>query len=265
MNQLTTAVVKVAKEAGFFLKEQRKFFRPEEVVEKENYDYVSYVDKEAEMLIVRRLAELLPAAGFITEEGQGEFHNEEYCWVIDPLDGTTNYIHDYAPYCVSIALQRGKETQIGVVYEVCRDECFWAWKAGGAYLNGRKIETSPTEEISKAFIGLGLPYNSVKYAPVLNKLIPQFYGHTMGIRISGSAAVNLCYVAAGRYDFWFEAFIKLWDFAAGALIVSEAKGVVSGLDGRPDFSASHHVLASSNPVLHKQVLNLLADCIENVL
>jgi myo-inositol-1(or 4)-monophosphatase len=258
LEQLTTNVIAIAKEAGAFLSEQRNSFRPEEVIEKRSHDYVSYVDKETEILIIKRLSELLPEAGFITEEGQGEYRHEDYCWIIDPLDGTTNYIHDYAPYCVSIALRKGGEFLIGVVYEVCRDECFWAWKDGGAYLNGKKISSSHTTEIEKSFVGIGLPYSYQKYQSVVDKLIPQLYSGTIGLRISGSAAANLCYVAAGRYDLWFEAYIKLWDFAAGALIVKEAGGVVSGFDGNPDFAASHHVLASATPDLHRNALNLLS-------
>jgi myo-inositol-1(or 4)-monophosphatase len=259
LEQMTAAVVAIAKEAGSFLREQRKIFRSEEVVEKGSHDYVSYVDKETEIQIISRLAELLPQAGFITEEGQGEYHRETYCWIIDPLDGTTNYIHDYAPYCVSIALREGSELVLGVVYEVCRDECFYAWKDGGAYLNGQKIVTSGVTEIEKSFVGLGLPYCYQKYMPVIQTLVPQLYAGTNGVRISGSAAANLCYIAAGRYDFWFEAYIKLWDFAAGALLVKEAGGVVTGFNGNPDFSASHHVIASANPILHTKVLNLLGN------
>jgi myo-inositol-1(or 4)-monophosphatase len=264
LDQLTGQVVKIAGEAGFFLREQRKCFRSESVIEKRHYDYVSYVDKETERLIIRLLRGLLPDAGFITEEGQGVYRGETYCWIIDPLDGTTNYIHDYAPYCVSIALQKGKELLLGVVYEVCRDEYFRAWKSGGAYLNEDRIYSSQTKEINKAFVGLGLPYSYEKYRPFLNKFFPCLYGSTSGIRICGSAAVNLCYVAAGRFDFWLEAFIKPWDFAAGALIVSEANGIVSGLDGHANFMEGHHILASSNQILHENILNLLANFTEDI-
>jgi myo-inositol-1(or 4)-monophosphatase len=264
LEQLTAQVVKIAGEAGLFLREQRKCFRPERVIEKGRYDYVSYVDKETEKLIIKLLSGLLPQAGFITEEGQGAYNGESYCWIIDPLDGTTNYIHDSAPYCVSIALQKENELLLGVVYEVCRDEYFRAWKGGGAYLNEKRIYSSQTKEINKAFIGMGLPYDYEKYLPFLNKLFPCLYGSTAGIRISGSAAVNLCYVAAGRFDFWMEACIKQWDFAAGALIVTEANGIVSGLDGRTDFLNGHHILASSNRILHENTLNLLTNFIGNI-
>ncbi len=128
------------------MKEERKNFRRERVVEKHAHDYVSYVDKESEVRVVKALTTLLPEAGFITEEGSATYQDEPYCWVIDPLDGTTNYIHDEAPYCVSIALRSRTELLLGVVYEVCRDECFYAWKGGKAFMNGEEIHVSNVED-----------------------------------------------------------------------------------------------------------------------
>lgn len=263
--QLTEKIIPIAEEAGRFLHEQRKSFRPEDVIEKGKYDYVSHIDKDTEIMLIKRLSALLPEAGFITEEGQASYNNEEYCWIIDPLDGTTNYIHDFAPYCVSIALRKGNSILIGVVYEVCRNECFYAWKDGGAYLNDKLIRTSPTTETGKSLIGIGLPYNSGKYRSLADDIIPRFYGASAGIRVSGSAAANLCYVAAGRYDFWFEAYIQPWDFAAGALIVSEAGGMISGFDNHPDVMQSHHIVASSNEILHKKVLDILSGYIHDIM
>ena len=257
--QLTKEVIEIAKNAGEFLKKERLDFRSEDVIEKHKFDFVSYIDKNTEIMLVKQLSELLPAAGFITEEGQAEYNDEEYCWIIDPLDGTTNYIRDFAPYCVSIALRKGNDLLIGVIYEVCRDECFYAWKGGGAYLNGKQLYTLSNEDIEKAFIGMGLPYNYEKYMPVAENIIPRFYGSCTGLRLIGSAAANLCYVAAGRYDLWFEAYIKPWDFAAGALIVLEAGGVISGFDNNPDVLSSHHIIASSNQTIHQKALDFLLE------
>ncbi|MDR1381115.1 MAG: inositol monophosphatase [Tannerella sp.] len=256
--QLTQKIILIAQEAGSFISEQRKSFRPEDVVEKGRYDYVSHIDKDTELFLIERLSALLPEAGFISEEGQAGYRGEEYCWIVDPLDGTTNYIHDFAPYCVSIALRKGDTVLIGVVYEICRRECFYAWKGGGAYLNGTPIHTSRTTETEKSFIGIGLPYNYAKYRALADDIIPGFYGSCMGIRLTGSAAANLCYVAAGRYDFWFEAHIYLWDFAAGARIVQEAGGTVTGFDSNPDYALSHHIIASSNGVLHQKALEFIS-------
>ena len=149
LQQLTTEVCRIATEAGNFLRKERRSFSRERVVEKHAHDYVSYVDKESERLLVAQLSALLPEAGFIAEEGSAVYKNEPYCWVIDPLDGTTNYIHDNAPYCVSIALRSCTELLLGVVYEVCRDECFYAWKGGKAWMNGDELHVSKIENIEE--------------------------------------------------------------------------------------------------------------------
>ena len=145
-------------ETGGFLREECRNFRRDRVEKKGAHDYVSYVDKESERRLVARLHELLPQAGFITEEGSASYASEQYCWVVDPLDGTTNFIHGNAPYCVSIGLRDDKELLLGVVYEVCRDECFWAWKGSPARLNGMEIRVSPVATLDDAFIQLGFPY-----------------------------------------------------------------------------------------------------------
>ena len=129
---LTEQVCRIAMDAGNFLREERKTFCSESVEKKHAHDYVSYVDKESEKQIVAALSLLLPEAGFITEEGSAVYQDEPYCWVVDPLDGTTNYIHDNAPYCVCIALRSREELLLGVVYDPCRDECFYGWQDGGA-------------------------------------------------------------------------------------------------------------------------------------
>lgn len=134
LERLTEEVKKLAVETGKFLRDERVAFNQDKVEQKGAHDYVSYVDKASEKRIVARLHELLPEAGFVAEEGSGTFGSQEYCWVVDPLDGTSNYIHDSAPYCVSIALRNREEILLGVVYECCRDELFWAYRGGKAYM-----------------------------------------------------------------------------------------------------------------------------------
>ena len=257
LKYITSEICKIATEGGHFLTEERKNFKRESVVEKHTHDYVSYVDKETEKLLVRKLSALLPEAGFITEEKTVETADKDYTWIIDPLDGTTNYIHDYAPYCVSIALSYKNELIIGVVYEVCRDECFYAWKDGGAYLNDRKINVSNIGNMQQAFIGLDLPYNDKQYKPLLNHLMDKLYGTASSIRLNGSAAISLCYVAAGRYDAWAEAFINAWDFSGGAIIIKEAGGKVTDFFGNDYFSGDHHIIAT-NGLLHNEIKELIS-------
>lgn len=175
LEQLTADVCRIATAAGHFLKEERKNFRRESVIEKCTHDYVSYVDKESERRLVTELSALLPEAGFIAEEGSATYNDEPYCWVIDPLDGTTNYIHDNAPYCVSIALRSRDELLLGVVYEVCRDECFYAWKGGKAWLNGEPLHISDIDDVTNAFLIVELPYNDAAYKQIAMHLLDDLY------------------------------------------------------------------------------------------
>ena len=159
LEKYTLAVCEIARRAGAYIREERQKFSFESVERKHAHDYVSYVDKGSEKLIVSALRELLPEAGFITEEGLAGHDAEQMLWVVDPLDGTTNFIHQYAPYAVSIALLQGKTVLIGVVYEICADECFYAWQGGGSYLNGKPLRVS-SQKIQDALLCFQFPYNS---------------------------------------------------------------------------------------------------------
>jgi myo-inositol-1(or 4)-monophosphatase len=258
MNQLeecTQAVCEIAKRAGQYIREERKKFSLERVERKHAHDYVSYVDKGSEQLIVGALRELLPQAGFITEEGLAGHDAEQLLWVVDPLDGTTNFIHQYAPYAVSIALLKGKEILMGVVYEICSDECYYAWKDGGAFVNGRPLHVSH-QPIQDALLCLQLPYNSEAYKPVIKRLIDHFYGNVGSIRMCGSAAMALCYVAEGRLDGYAEQYIGQWDFMAGSLIVTEAGGTVTNYAGSSDFTQGNSVVAT-NGVIQQDLLSVI--------
>ena len=271
---LTLAVCDIARQAGAYIREERKKFSLESVERKHAHDYVSYVDKGSERLIVAALKELLPDAGFITEEQTAQRGLSPLCWVVDPLDGTTNFIHQYAPYAVSIALLEGKEILIGVVYEICADECFYAWKGGGAYLQNHGDRsmicqsfdsiTRPVpmilhvsnQKIQDALLCLQLPYNSDAYKPTIQRLIDTFYGNVGSIRMCGSAAMALCYVAAGRLDGYAEQYIGQWDFMAGSLIVMEAGGTVTDYSGSSDFTQGNSVVAT-NGIIQQDILDVL--------
>ena len=252
LRTLTLAVCEVARQAGTFIREERKRFCAEAIERKHAHDYVSYVDKGSEQMIVKALRELLPEAGFITEEGLASHTDEQLLWVVDPLDGTTNFIHGFAPYAVSIALIRGKEILVGVVYEISADECFCAWQDGGAYLNGQPIHVGKST-INDALLCLQLPYNSDAYKPVIQRLINHFYGSVGSIRMIGSAAMALCYVAAGRLDAYAERYIGQWDYMAGALIVKEAGGRMTNYEGKDYFMQGDNVVAT-NGVIHQDLL-----------
>ena len=266
LENITRLVCQVAREAGSYIRKERASFSLEKVERKHAHDYVSYVDKGSEQMIVSRLREILPEAGFITEEGTTK--EDAGCqkkevsdvspqtpaptWVVDPLDGTTNFIHGYAPYAVSIALIRGQEILVGVVYEVCSDECFYAWQGGGAWLNDQPIHVG-NSSINDALLCLQLPYNSDAYKPVINRLIQHFYGHVGSVRMIGSAAMALCYVAAGRLDAYAERYIGQWDYMAGAIIVKEAGGMVCNYEGLSDFTQGDSIIAT-NGVIHSNLV-----------
>ena len=276
LEKCTLAVCEIARQAGAYIRGERQKFSLESVERKHAHDYVSYVDKGSERLIVSALRELLPEAGFITEEGTAEvksegvkseesFANTPLCWVVDPLDGTTNFIHQYAPYAVSIALLQGKEILIGVVYEICADECFYAWKGGGSYLSvsdkrkviSEKLKVS-SQQIQDALICLQLPYNSEAYKPVIKQLIDRLYGNVGSIRACGSAAMALCQVAAGRLDGYAEQYIGQWDYMAGSLIVTEAGGMVTDYDGSTDFTQGNSVVAT-NGLIQQDLLKVIGE------
>jgi myo-inositol-1(or 4)-monophosphatase len=259
LEELTTAVCQIARRAGEYIATERERFQEKSVERKHAHDYVSYVDKGSEKLIVEALQRLLPEAGFVTEEGtvkddgrRKKDDGSDFIWVVDPLDGTTNFIHRFPPYCVSIALCQGHEILLGVVYEVTTGECYYAWQGGGAYMDGQRISVS-SHPLDEALLCLQLPYNSDAYRPVIHTLIDRFYGHAASVRMMGSAAMALCYVAAGRLDGYVEKYIGRWDYMAGALIVQEAGGRVTDFEGQADFTQGNSVVAS-NGLIHEHLI-----------
>jgi myo-inositol-1(or 4)-monophosphatase len=252
LDVITAKVCVIAREAGAYMREERKKFSLSAVERKHEHDYVSYVDKSSEKMIVAQLKALLPEAGFVTEEGSAQYQHEEYVWVVDPLDGTTNYVHGYMPYAVSISLCRGTEILSGVVYDAPHDECFFAWKGGGAWLNGDALHVSDLP-IREALLGLELPYNAEGYRELGMSLIRHFFGYAGGIRMNGSAAMALCNVAAGRLDGWIEKYLGRWDYMAGAIIIEEAGGKVTDFNGSSAYQLGDEIIAS-NGIIHDELV-----------
>ncbi|MBC7913327.1 MAG: inositol monophosphatase [Pyrinomonadaceae bacterium] len=248
LEDLTKQVITLSKEVGAFIKKEAANFKISDIEYKGHSDMVSYVDKTAEEKIVKRLVELLPEAGFITEEKTINKIGEVYNWIVDPLDGTTNFIHGLPIFSVSIALEKNKELILGVVYEINLDECFYAWKGGGAYVNGKSIKVSSHNELSKTLIATGFPYFNFEkedqYLAIVKELMQQCHG----IRRMGSAAVDMAYVACGRFDAYFEYNINLYDIAAGAVIVREAGGTAFNFSGEDEFFNSRQMIASNGKV-----------------
>jgi len=248
----------IAKEVGAFIRKERQHFDVEKVEHKGFNDLVSYVDKEAERMIVEKLSPILPEAGFITEEGTNSTLGELYNWVIDPLDGTTNFIHGIPNFSVSIALMEGDQVILGVVYEVNRHECFYAQKGGGAFCNDTRIKVSEAPDLSAALIATGFPYYNFELIDRYLNSMKSLMQKTHGLRRLGSAAVDLCYVAAGRTEGFFEYNLNSYDVAAGAIIVSEAGGTVTDFAGGSDFVFGRKIVAS-NGKIHSEFLAVLAE------
>lgn len=238
----------VIKEVGQFIRQERLNFDSNTVEHKGKNDLVSYVDQTAEKKLIEGLQKVLPGSAFLAEENTVELEELEYTWIIDPLDGTTNFIHGLPSYGVSVALQHHDELVIGMVYEPNADECFYAWKDGGAFLNGKSISVSDRPSLEHSLMATGFPINNHAMIPAYLEIAEYFIKNTRGLRRLGSAAIDLVYVACGRFDGFYEYNLKPWDVAAGALIVKEAGGTVSDFSGKENWLHGAEIIATSNHI-----------------
>ena len=230
-----------------------------DATEKQHNDYVSDVDKSAEAAIIDVLTSAYPSHAILAEESgpSGNLHDEnEHVWIIDPLDGTTNFLHGFPQYCVSIALQfRGVITQ-AVVFDPTRNEMFTATKGAGAYLNDKRIRVTKRDKIADTLLGTGFPFRSTAEIDAYMPMFQLMAGKCQGLRRPGAAALVLAYVATGRLDGFFEKNLKPWDIAAGALLVSEAGGIVGTFEGESDYLYKGDVIAGT-PKIFAQMVGLL--------
>jgi myo-inositol-1(or 4)-monophosphatase len=242
----------IAKKTGSFIAKESLSFNRNKVEEKSFNQLVSYVDKTAEEMLVENLHLLMPEAGFITEEQTIKTEEKEWMWVIDPLDGTTNFIHGLPVYSVSIGLMHNGKTVAGVVYEINRDELFYAWENGPAMLNRKQISVKTNPHLKQSLLATGFPYYDFdlmeKYLNALHELLIG----TQGMRRMGSAAVDLAYVACGRFDGFFEYGLSPWDVCGGAFIVKQAGGMVTDFNGTTDYIFGKQIIAASS-TLHSSL------------
>ena len=224
-------VCDIARRTGDFIRDEAGNFDIDDARQKGKHDFVSYVDIEAEKKLIAILSELLPGAGFITEEGTAEASHKTLRWIIDPLDGTTNFMHGATVYSISIALEQDNEILLGVIYDVPSDELFYAYKDGGAWLNAKRIAVSTSGRLDDSLIATGFPYKNYERLGVYMKCLEFFIRNTHGVRRMGSAAIDLAWVASGRYDGFYEYGLNRWDVAAGIIIIKEAGGRVSDFSG----------------------------------
>jgi myo-inositol-1(or 4)-monophosphatase len=258
LEQICKETCAVAKNAGAYIRQQRLTFQINSIEHKGFNDLVSYVDKNAEGMIVEGLKAILPDSGFITEENTVTLHGKEFQWIIDPLDGTTNFVHGIPCYCVSIALMQEHQLVLGVIYEINLDECFYAWKGAPAFLNEKIITVSPVDRLKHSLLATGFPYTNFDRLKPYMEVFDYCMHHTHGIRRLGSAAVDMAYVAAGRFEGFYEYGLNVWDIAAGAFIVQQAGGKVSDFSGGDNFIFGKEIIATNEKVF-EEFLEIVKD------
>lgn len=254
---LCTKVIAITRLTGNFIRKESMNFDASSIEFKGLNDLVSYVDKTAEKQLVRNLTKLIPGAGFTTEEETINSRGEVYNWIIDPLDGTTNFIHGIPTYSISIALYEYDKPVIGVVYEINRGEMFSTYKGGAAYLNNKEIRVSGRPALSECLLATGFPYYQFDKQPEYMQLFTEMMQRCHGLRRIGSAAVDLAYVACGRFDAYFEYNLNAWDVGAGAYLVQQAGGQVYNFSGGEEFIEKREILAA-NGIIHDEILAIIA-------
>ncbi|MEJ8802630.1 inositol monophosphatase family protein [Pontibacter sp. H249] len=258
LHQLSQNLNILARKVGAFIKHEAENFDRSKVEMKGFNNLVSYVDKQAEEQLVEGLRILLPEAGFITEEETDNTKGDRYNWIVDPLDGTTNFTHGLPAYSVSVGLMDGDEVVLGVVYEPNRDECFWAYKGGGAFCNDKQIKVSEAPALKDSLIATGFPYYDFGLTQLYLQVLGGFMGKSHGVRRYGSAALDLAYVAIGRFEGFFEYNLNAWDVAGGAIIVQEAGGKLSKFTAGGDYVFGREIVAS-NGHIHQEMLDTIAE------
>lgn len=248
LSNLTRQAEAIVREAGSFINREKLKVSGKDVEIKGLNSLVSYVDKQAEQILVNGLRRILPEAGFITEEDTPDEADKPLRWVIDPLDGTTNYLHGIPVFAVSVGLLKGNEELIGVVYELGQEEMFTAWQNGGAWLDGKRINLPSEKKLADSLIATGFPYHDFSQMDPYIKLLRDLFQNSRGVRRLGSAATDLAYVACGRFDAFFEAGLSPWDVAGGTLIVKEAGGRVSDFSGGEQYIFGAEIVATSGAV-----------------
>jgi myo-inositol-1(or 4)-monophosphatase len=247
------AAKEVARDAGALLRDQ--YFKAGEVFFKGEVNLVTETDMASQALIHRRLAERFPDHDFLAEEGLAELHDAEFRWVFDPLDGTTNFAHRFPVFCVSLAMEHRGRPACGVVFNPMSDEMFWGERGGGAFLNGTRIRVSAISDLNRALLATGFSYD-IRETKANMSHHDNFLLRSQAVRRCGSAAIDLCYVACGRFDGFWEMKLNPWDTAAGAVIVEEAGGRISDFQDRP-VNIYHPEVLATNGLVHQAMLDIL--------
>lgn len=258
MHPALNIAIKAARRAGQVINRASLDIGQLKISNKQQNDFVTEVDRSAEAAIIDTLREAYPAHAILAEEtGRSGPQDSEYQWIIDPLDGTTNFIHGFPQYAVSIALShKGTLTQ-AVVYDPGRNELFTATKGAGAYLNDKRIRVARRDRLEEALIGTGFPYRVFDHVDAYLEIFKEMIRRTAGVRRPGAASLDLAYVACGRLDGFWEFGLSPWDMAAGALLITEAGGLVADLAGEPNYLATGNIIGGT-PKVFSQILQVVA-------
>ncbi|MGH8104045.1 MAG: inositol monophosphatase family protein [bacterium] len=254
MDEFLTEASAAARTAGRVLLEHFGHLDQSSISRKGPRDFVSVADHASEQVIISHLSARFPGHGFLAEESGGADANSEFQWIIDPLDGTSNFIHAFPMFTVSIALRHHDDFLVGLIYDPVRDEMFSAMKGGGATLNGRPVHVTSTASLHEALLSTGFPFRAREFLDPYLRVYRSLFLKA-GIRRTGSAAMDLAYVAAGRFDGYWDLMLMPWDYAAGALIVREAGGAVSNFIGAPDLISG--CIIACAPGIHAELLGII--------
>jgi len=256
--QVEKQVIELCEEVGEFIRKENENFDRSKIEQKDSFsNLVSYVDKEAEKRLVDALEKILPGSGFIGEEGTETKGTNEYQWIIDPLDGTTNFLHGLPIFAISIGLLKSDKTILGIVYEVSHQECFHAIEGGKAYCNDKVISISPIKTLNESLLATGFPYYHTEKKENYLEIIRIFLEQTHGIRRLGSAAIDLAYVACGRMEGFFEYNLKPWDVAGGAFILQQAGGKVTDFSGGDNYLFGGELCAAGH--VHAEMIKVIKE------
>lgn len=256
MHPMLNIAVKAARRAGNIINRATRNLDVVAFREKAANDFVSEVDSEAERAIVSTLHEAYPAHAILAEEG-GASGTSEYVWMVDPLDGTTNFLHGFPHYCVSIALEHRSIVTQAVIYDPGHNDLFTASRGRGAFLNDTRIRVSKRRDLKSGLVGTGFPFKEVAHLEAYLNMLRDVMKGSTGVRRGGSAALDLAYVAAGRLDAFWQLGLSPWDMAAGSLLITEAGGLVGDLEGNEGWMASGNI-AVGTPKVFGELLKLLA-------
>ena len=234
-----------------------------EITHKKRNDVVTEVDRIAEQEIINTIHKAYPNHNILAEEsGFSSKDHSEFTWVIDPLDGTMNYVHQFPQFATAISVKKGNETEVAVIYDPIRNEMFTAVRGGGARLNDRRLRVSQIKKMDAALLGTGFPFQDLQYLKPYLAIFENIFPHAADIRCAGSAVLDLAYVAAGRLDGFWEFSLKEWDMAAGALLIKEAGGMVSDFNAEENYLDNGNIIAG-NPKIYKELTQYIQDALQS--